>query len=179
MRPNHTKNGEKALKRQSNRIKMLISIIIMLAILVIFVYIKTNDTPKKSKVDGISDEVYEQLVQFYFYTITFMEMMLEQQAGDGNLDPDWMEDHEKLYEQAEEYANNHADIPNAKQVFPNPLYEEYRVNSDAYSEKEQEYIEKMDEFINSFQRVNVEEYEVLKQDLKEELHIKDSYNPFD
>lgn len=158
---------------------MLISLIIIITSLAIFIYIKMADTPEKSKVEGVSDEVYEQLVQFYFYTITFMEMMLEQQAGEGKIDPDWMEDHKKLYEQAEEYANNHEDVPNAKQVFPNPLYEEYRVNSDTYSEKEQEYIEKMYEFINTFQRVNVEEYEVLKQDLQEELHIKDSYNPFD
>jgi len=171
---NKSKDREKVSKKLPNRIKMLIPFIIILASLAIFFYIKTDDTPDKSKVDGVSDEVYEQLVQFYFYTIKYMELL-----EDGNLDSEWMKDNEDLYEQAEKYAESHEDVPSLHHVFPNPLYQEYSINPDAYSEKEKEYIERMYEFISTFQRVDVEEYEVLKKEVKEEMHIKDSYNPFD
>jgi len=171
---NKSKDVEKASKKPSNRIKILIPLIIILATLAVFFYIKMGDTPKKSKVDGVSDEVYEQLVQFYFYTIKYMELI-----EDGNLDSEWMKDNEDLYEQAEKYAENHEDVTSLHHVFPNPLYQEYSINPDAYSEKEKEYIERMSEFTRAFQRIDVEEYEVLKKEVKEELHIKDSYNPFD
>lgn len=42
-------------------------------------------------------------------------------------------------------------------------------NPDTYTEKEQECIEKMDGFIETFQRVNIDEQEALKKELKDEL----------
>ncbi len=91
-------------------------------------------------------------------------------------DQSWMYEHE-LYGEAEKYAEeNDAHV---SEVFPNPLVLEYHNNPEAYSKEEQKYIDKMLSFIESFQRMNLDAYEPLKKELKEELNIKDSFNPFD
>lgn len=169
------KNEGQTLKQRPKRMTMII-VLIIVAVLAIVLYLRMNDTLEKSKVDGVSDEVYEQLVHFYFYTTTFMEILLDSHERDEKVDPSWIEEHE-LYEQAEAYAKSN-DV-RAQEVFPNPLFIEYFRNPDAYNKTEQEYIEKMYEFIETFQRVNVDEHEVLKKELKNELNIKDSYSPFD
>jgi hypothetical protein len=172
MDSNTSKDEKHVRKQRSNRMKIFLPLIII-AVLAIILYVKLNDSPKKSTVDGVSDEVYEQLVQFYFFTTTFMDFYLEDELSETE---EWMEGHE-LYEQAEEYAKDH-DVPHVMSVYPNPLFEKYRKNPDNYSETEQEYIEKMIAYLRTFQRLDMEEHEVLKKELKEELQIKDSYNPF-
>src|SRR5690625_1636188 len=96
---NTSKDEKHVRKQRSNRMKIFLPLIII-AVLAIILYVKLNDSPKKSTVDGVSDEVYEQLVQFYFFTTTFMDFYLEDELSETE---EWMEGHE-LYEQAEEYA---------------------------------------------------------------------------
>ena len=105
-----------------------------------------------------------------------MDIFLDSHERDEKVDTGWIEEHE-FYEQAEAYAKSNDVF--AQEVFPNPLFVEYFRNPDTYNEKEQDYIEKMYEFIKTFQRVDVDEHEVLKKELKNELRIKDSYNPFE
>lgn len=104
----------------------------------------SNDTYHKSKVEGISDEVYEQLVQFYFYTVTIMEVVTDKNVREGKSDKSWIKEHE-LYEEAEKYAeeNDTYDM----QVFPNSVILEYLTKPETFSEIEQKYLEKMLRFM--------------------------------
>lgn len=156
--------------------KIFIPLIIVVALIVMFLYVKISDVRGKSKINGVSDEVYEQLVQHYFYTTTFMEMFLDKKEGGDKVSAQWIEEHE-LYEEAEAYAKeNHF---HALEVFPNPLLIMYTKHPDDYNETEQIYIEKIKGFVRASQMFHVEDYEVLKQELKKDLHIKDADNPFD
>lgn len=53
------------------------------------------------------------------------------------------------------------------------------MKSNSFNETEQEYIEKLREFNAATSRMGIDDYETLKEELKESLHIRDSYNPFD
>lgn len=87
------------------------------------------------KVDGMSDEVHEQLVQHYFFITKNYEMYEK-----GDVDSFWYRNHE-FYKQAEEYAEKHG-VLHAELFFPNPLIYDYSENPDAYNELEQQYIKK-------------------------------------
>ncbi len=177
MDPNLPQDEEPQHVKQTNRMKIVVPIAIIIAAMAIFLYMKMNDGPSKSQVADVSDEVYEELVQWYFYTVTFMEEFVKYYEDGTKVDVLWFEDHE-LYKVAEEYADAHDHILRAIEVFPNPLILNYFRQPDQYTNTEQKYIKKMYDFINAFQRINVEEYETLKEELKKELHIKNSYNPF-
>lgn len=168
---------EQAKKKRMNRKALLIPSIILIVLLVVFIYIPSNDGLKKTKVDGVSDAVYEQMVQHYFYTVTFMELFTEREPGDTKIDAQWMHDHE-LFQEAEDYAEEYDDIISPTEVFPNPLLVEYHKKTESYSETEQQYIEKIIKFLVTMQRVDVEEYQILKKELKEDLNIRDSDNLF-
>lgn len=169
---------ETGAKKPLHRMKLLIPLILIVAAIAIFFYMKMNDDPSKSQVDGVSDEVYEQLVQWYFYTTIFMGEFMDAQEHESKVDTWWFEDHE-LYKEAEEYADAHEDVSRPVDVFPNPILLRYFQQPEDYNDTEQQYIESMYEFYKTFQRMNYKEYERLKGKVKEDLHIKDSYNPFD
>lgn len=112
----------------------------------------------------------------FIFSTTMMDILMADNNSIDKSDPSWMYEHE-LYEEAEQYAEEH-DV-HASEVFPNPLVLEYDRNPEAFSEEEQKYIDKMLAFIEAFQRMDPDAYEQLKEELKEELHIKDSFNPFE
>ncbi|MBP1971421.1 hypothetical protein J2Z83_003560 [Virgibacillus natechei] len=136
-----------------------------------------SNTADKSDVDGVSDEVYEQLVQQYFFTWTTTEILLDDDFDGKKTDNSWIIEHE-LFEDAEQYAKEH-DESHPFSFFPNPLLYEALGKKDSFTETEQKYIEKMEEFYESASRLNdMDEYKALQRDLKDSLNIKDSYNPF-
>lgn len=146
-------------------------------IIVMFVCIAcAKDTPEKSTVDGVSDEVYEQLIQHYFIAKMNFEVITGEASEEIRRDSSWMTDHE-LYDEAEIYAEENDMHP--LDAFPNPLYLEYTDDPGQFTETEQKYIEKMLEFMQASSRVKNDEYESLKEQLIEDLEIKDSYNMFD
>lgn len=49
----------------------------------------------------------------------------------------------------------------------------------SYMSMQKNMLKKMMHFVEAFNRMNLDEYEQLKAELKEELHIKDSFNPFE
>lgn len=163
---------------QQKRVKILksftICFIIMMLGLVCIACAK--DSPDKSTVDGVSDEVYEQLVQQYFTAKLSYKIITGEVGGKYKEDSSWVTDHE-LYDEAEEYADAHDIHP--FDAFPNPLFTEYRSNPDQFTEEEQVYIEKVNEFYEASSRVDPEEYDRLQEELVDELDIKDSYNIFD
>lgn len=170
--PKNTSN--QSIHKRSNRIKLLIPIVVIfVAPFAMFFYVKSVDAPDKSQVDGMSDEVYEELVQFYFMVTRVMDTYIDEST----VEFEWIEDQD-LYEEAEAYKEKH-DVTHVTEVFPNPLLYEYNNDKEAYSDIEQAYIEKMVDYLDTLQRVEVEEYRVLKKELKNDLDIKDSYNPFD
>lgn len=162
--------------RRSRKNWRFSSIFLIVTMISIFCIACGKDSPDKSPIDGVSDEVYEQLVQHYFFAKKMMEV-LKGEAGEqytkGN---SWIKEHE-LYEAAEEYAEEHSYY--TMSVFPNPLLMEHAGNHEQFSETEQIYIEKVLEFINASSRADMEEYERLKVKVKEELDIKDSYDIFE
>lgn len=155
---------------------MLIPASLIIGMILIVFSACSGKTDDASPIDGVSDEVYEQLVQNYFFWSTGTDILL------GNIEPEeegskWYSEH-KLMDDAVQYAEEHEEIDNAISVFPNPLLYEYLEDPDAYSEKEQSYMEKMLEFIEAANRVT-EDYESLKETMKDDLEIDDSDNIFD
>lgn len=134
-----------------------------------------SDSPDKSPIDDMSDEVYEQIVQHYFFAKTQLEMLLGELGDDIKMDSDWITEHE-LFEDAQQYAEK--DNLHPVSVFPNPLPVEYIEDPSQYTETEQTYIEKLLDFMDASSRAEMEEFERLKKELKDELEIKDSYNIF-
>lgn len=135
----------------------------------------TEDTAEKSNVDGVSDDVYEQLVQHYFNAQLTMDLITGETSDELKKDENLYKDHE-LYAAAEKYARENGTHP--MNIFPNPLIAEYKKDPDQFNETEQAYIEKMNDFITAINRVEHEKYERLKERLKEDLKIKDAYNIF-
>ncbi|WP_373895125.1 hypothetical protein [Virgibacillus sp. CBA3643] len=156
-----------------------ISLFLAAALVLLTLSSCANNTADKSDVDEVSDEVYEQLVQQYFFTWTTTEILLDDDFDGQKTDNSWIIENE-LFEDAEQYAKEHDEV-NPLSVFPNPLLYEYEVlgKKDSFTETEQKYIEKIEEFSESASRLNdMDEYEALQRDLKNSLNIKDSYNPF-
>ena len=173
MKPNKTEDKKDGVKNRNLFLLLFFSLFtIAVALIIYFFLLKDDGTIGQSRVEGISDEVYEQLIEFYFFTTTSMDRYL----AEGSYDLEWIENHE-LYPRAEAYAKEHG-LPDAMYVFPNPLFDTYPKNPATYSEIEQNYITKMINFHQSFQRNEVKMYEDFEVQLKEELNIKDSDNPF-
>lgn len=152
---------------------------IMIMMILILVSSCSNDTVSTSPIDDVSDEVYEQLVQHYFFWSTQTDILLgdvEPKEGKKG-SPDWFQEHE-LMEEAEEYVEEHDDIDNVLDVFPNPLMLEYAEDPDAFTETEQSYLDKMIEFFQAASRVS-DDYEKLKEEWKDDLEIENSDNIFD
>lgn len=155
---------------------MLISEFLIIGLIVIGFSACSGKTNDASPIDGVSDEVYKQLVQDYFFWSTQTAIIL----GDVEMEKEgskWFTEHE-LMDDAMTYAEEHEKIDNANSVFPNPLMYEYQEDPDSYSETEQSYIEKMIEFIDAANRATAD-YESLKEALKDGLEIDDSDNIFD
>lgn len=158
--------------------KLWILLIALVVAFAIFMYVKKDDSPSKSPIEGVSDEVYEQIVQFYFYIDTTMDAFKKYEETGESIDPQWYEDHE-LYKEAVAYTEKHEDVKIPSQVFPNPLFYEYGVDPEQFSETEQKYFEQLMELLEFMQHFTSEGYDSLRDELKEELQIKDAYNPFD
>ncbi|MBB6453723.1 hypothetical protein HNQ94_002172 [Salirhabdus euzebyi] len=133
------------------------------------------DSPRNSQVKGVSDKVYYQLVEQYFYLETQMDMFTNDGSGDIF---EWMEA-QKQFKDAEKYAENSDRVQHAYQVFPNPLFYEYHENQDSYSSKEIEMINKVSAMFRSINFFNYEKYEEQSKELEKDLRIKDSYYPFE
>lgn len=134
------------------------------------------DTAKKSNIDGVSDEVYEQLVQHYFNALLTIDLLKGDVSDEVKKDDSIYTDHE-LYEAVEKYAEENDTHP--MNVFPNPILTEYNKDPNQFNETEQGYIEDMHEFVEAINRLDNEKYETLKEQIKEDLKIKDSYNIFE
>jgi len=155
---------------------MLIPASLIIGMILIVFSACSGKTDDASPIDGVSDEVYEQLVQNYFFWSTGTDILL------GDVEPEeegskWYTEHE-LMDDAVNYVEEHDEIDNAISVFPNPLIYKYQEDPDSYSETEQSYMEKMLEFIEAANRV-AENYGNLKEALKDDLEIDDSDNIFD
>lgn len=149
----------------------------MISFITMFICVAcAKDTPDKSPIDDMSDEVYEQIVQHYFFAKTQLEMLMGELGDDIKKDMSWITEHE-LYEETEKYAKEN-DVYHLS-AFPNTLHIEYREDPSQFTETEQTYIEKMFDFMNATSRADMESFERLKEEIKEELEIKDSYNMFD
>lgn len=157
------------------RMKRLIPLALILAAIAIFFYLKGNDGPSQSQVDGVSDEVYEELIQWYFFVKISMEYIVD---SDLQTAVTWYEDH-ALYETAEKYATEQGDGFLPIDFFPNRLLWEHMKHQDQFSKNEQTYIQKMNQFVNALSGQDVETYDKLQNELKESLKIKESYNPFE
>ncbi len=156
---------------------MKVFAICMIGFMTMFVCVAcAKDTPTKSPIDGMSDDVYEQIVQHYFRVKTEYEILNGEIESQAAKDPDWMKSHE-LYDDVEKYAKENELHP--QNVFPNPIHIEYKENPEQFSETEQKYIEKLLAYWEAFNHLDFDEYERLQAALKEELEIKDSYNMFD
>lgn len=136
-----------------------------------------EDAQVTSKIDGVSDEVYEQLQEFYFYTTTFTDMLIDNADQDEKSDMKFHEDHE-LYEEALEYVESSDEGVYVMNVFPNPLLYEHHENPDNYTEEEEKYIDRITAYVEASSRMNLEDYTTLKEELKEELHIDEADNMF-
>jgi len=158
-------------------LKRLTIYILALSLLVLAACEK--DDLGKTRVDDISDEVYEELVEWYFFYETQKIVTLE-------LDLDsieWYKDTPQ-YEQAAKNAENYKARP--EHIFPNDLY----LRGDDYTETENYYMKKLREFDLSMRvydwdesgeklvLLNEEEYEELRDEIKEGLKIKDSDDMF-
>lgn len=60
MDPNLPQDEEPQHVKQTNRMKIVVPIAIIIAAMAIFLYTKMNDGPSKSQVADVSDEVYEE-----------------------------------------------------------------------------------------------------------------------
>lgn len=165
-----THASEKGMKRFFIPMFIVIS-----AIFLITMTACSSGVKETSPIDGVSDEVYKQLTEMYFYYAGSTDIVLgdAEPGAEGN---EWFTEHD-LMDEAEEYAEEH-DIEDALQVFPNPLFFEYMDDPDAFSETEQSYIEKMDEFYQEASQMS-DKYEELKEEWKDDLEVKDSDNIFD
>lgn len=160
-------------QKRTKRIKVLtVFLIIIMTFFILSACAKNS--PSKSTVDGISDDVYEQIVQHYFARKTEVEMITgdDEELKEGT----WIKEHE-LYEEAVEYAEDRENMQ-PRHVFPNTLLLDYSKNPDQYSKTESTYIEKLLDFTRAAQTLKMEEYEKIQQELVEELDIKESYNMF-
>ena len=157
--------------------KRLLSPILMIVMVMLFSACSKEATIYQSRVDGVSDEVYKQLVQQYFYMITLTGVLTGEIQSEELTDRDWYAELD-LFKEAEEYAEKNDDITMPMQVFPNPLLYEYRENPESYTDEEQTYIETMLEFKDAQSRLDLSEYEPLKKQLKEDLKIEDADNMF-
>lgn len=130
-----------------------------------------------SKVDGVSDEVYKQLLEFYFYLTTFTDMLIDNIDRDEKSDMDWHTDHE-LYEEAIEYVEAQDEDIYLLNVFPNPLLYEYHQAPENFTENEAKYIDMIAKYMEASNRMNIEDYTKLKAELKVELQIDEQDNMF-
>lgn len=137
----------------------------------------TENTPITSKLEGVSDEVYKQLLEHYFYLTTFTDMLIDNANSDEKSDMSWHEEHE-LYEEAVEYVESHDEDIYLMNVFPNPLLYEHTENPDNYTEEETNYIEMITDYMDGSDRMNFEDYTKLKAQLKEDLQVDESDNMF-
>lgn len=172
---------EKHSEKKSNRLKLWVTSLIVIVVGVgLFLIIKSS-MQDKSRVDGVSDEVYTQLVEMVFMMETMQKFHTRYEETGEPIDKDWMEKQEMLYEEAEDYVEAHDDLHLPVQVFPNPLLYEYYNDPDAFSETEQLYIDKIDDWLHEMQRSfwSEEVYAEEQKKLREDLRIKDSDNPFD
>lgn len=136
-----------------------------------------EDAPITSKIDGVSDEVYKQLLEFYFYLTTFTDMLIDNVDSEEKSDLSWHKDHE-LYEEAIEYVESHDEDIYLLNVFPNPLLYEHHENPDNFTEEEAKYIDMIAAYMEASNRMNLKDYTKLKADLKEELQIDEADNMF-
>lgn len=149
----------------------------LLGLLAVFVVACSDDGISKSKVDGVSDEVYEQLLEQYFYLTTFTDMLIDNTESDEKSDMNWVKEHE-LYDEAIEYAEAQDDDIYPPSVFPNALLYEHHENPEDFSKEEVNYIEKMLDYMEASNRMELESYTKLKEELKDELKINEKDNMF-
>lgn len=159
--------------KQKSSIVLKIVIPFVVVALGVFIYFNINDLPNKSKVEGMSDDVYEQLVEHYFFAISLKEASKEEQPNFS-----WIEEHAK-YEDAMAYFEASKEPITPLDAFPNPLFIEYDKNQSAYNEVESAYIKRVKDLSSYFVREDEDIFEKYQTELKEEMHIKESYNPFD
>src|SRR5699024_9503581 len=108
-------------EKKSNRLKLWVTSLIVIVVGVgLFLIIKSS-MQDKSRVDGVSDEVYTQLVEMVFMMETMQKFHTRYEETSEPIDKDWMEKQEMLYEEAEDYVEAHDDLHLPEQVFPNPL----------------------------------------------------------
>lgn len=139
-----------------------------------------NDTENAtftSKIDDVSDEVYKQLLEHYFYLTTFTDMLIDNANSDEKSDMSWHEEHE-LYEEAIGYVDAHDEDIYLMNVFPNPLLYEHNENPDNYTEEETKYIEMITDYMDASNRMNLKDYTKLKAQLKDDLQVDESDNMF-
>lgn len=81
MESNDFKDEKPQSKKRSKFTKIFIPTIIIVVTLAIFLYFRVIDDPSKSQVDGVTDEVYEQLVEWYFFTKISIDKLLSGEDG--------------------------------------------------------------------------------------------------
>ncbi|MBB6453722.1 putative CopG family antitoxin [Salirhabdus euzebyi] len=179
---NETSGGEELLQTTTEsskqpfiKNKKFVSLIVAGLFALFLIYFFLIDTPHNSKVKGVSDEVYYELVEQYFYLERQMDML-----ENGGLEAfiDWMKSQEQ-YKEAEEVAEKEDIVVNPGEVFPNTLLLEFMKNRESFSSKETELVGKIQDMYRLVMRRETEEYKMMSEELKEEMQIKDSYNPFD
>jgi hypothetical protein len=159
-----------------NAKKAAFILIPIVLLVVVYMYIFDWNNPHKSKVKGVSDKVYYQLVEQYFYNKTLMDIYEDRKEVDSITE--WMKSLDQ-FEEAEKFAERNDRVYSPFEVFPNPLIFDYFTNEEFYTDKEVELIEKIMDVTLAMQRFKKEEYSSLMKELKTELRIKESYNMFD
>ncbi len=167
-------------RKKLNRLKIWLIVLIVVVVGVGLFFLMKNYKQDTSRIDGVSDEVYTQMVEMFFMIETMQEFHTRYEETGEPIDDDWMKEQD-MYEEVEDYVEDHDDLHMPTQVFPNPLLYEYYNDPEDFSETEQAYIEKIDDLLEAMQASfwSEEIYEEEGKQLKEELQIKESDNPFD
>lgn len=141
----------------------------------------------KSPIDDVSDEVYKDLVEWYFFYET-ERAVLEGKYSSGKEQmeaSEWYMDtpqYEEAVEKAKDYKRMLPEF-----IFPNDLF----IKREELTETEDQFLVKMDklrylmkiydwnEEEERYRIVETEEFEEILAGLKKDLEIKDSYNMFE
>src|SRR5699024_895201 len=115
-------------------------IAILISITLILLTSCTNSNSITSRIDGISDEVYEYILEDYFLLLTDYRANVEEQEELIDCADDMWE---HAYEEAKKYEENHDDIDQPFSTIPNRLLYDYHKNPDQFNNTEKQYIERI------------------------------------
>lgn len=142
----------------------------MLIVILLFTAACSNKTPEQSRVDDVSDDVYKDLVEIYYYADLQKRFFIDEEVSSEC----FKKTNDELLERAEAYVEEHEELDHANNAFPNPLLWKHHQDPDVFTNKEQDLIEQANEVMKVTAQLNRKKMHATLGTLKDDLKIEDT-----